>query len=73
MSISPNSFSITAIRWPCRSAQDVVEQRRLARAEKAGEDRDRDRPFGAHDLLAPAYRSCSASRSASSTCSGVIG
>ena len=38
--ISPNSFSMTAIFLPCWCGEDAVEQRGLARAEEAGEDRD---------------------------------
>ena len=37
MPTSPNSFSITAIFLPCVAREDVVEKRRLAAAQKAGE------------------------------------
>ena len=51
---SPNSFSITAMRLAVVFLEDAVEQRGLAAAEKAGEDRDRDSTF--HDR----FRRCAA-------------
>ena len=39
---SPNSLMISASRRPCGMLEQVADQRRLAGAEKAGDDRDGD-------------------------------